>query len=250
MSGTFGQRPGVTRDGLKAIQDASELDRQGGFALLRPLLGLLGGFAIVGFLLANHVVAMKGVGSALDQHWAQNVGYPEVDDAYKRSGSADKPLERVHNDCKSRSDFVGRNRPKSHADLMSADATSIGQAVTYLSCLASAEPARFCKAPHRAHLLAAVKDYYRLKSKMREEDWMQNAGPFAASRAFGKTGRDDGQVNAPLTKEADAAIVHALKALVVGGYIPRRDLVNAPAGWPNDLDTALRDAEPKRKGCA
>lgn len=214
-------------------------------AMPKSVMGLLGGVAIVGFLFANHVVSMKGTGWALDQHWARNAGYPEVDDAYKRSGSNDKLLEQVHNDCKSRSDFVGRNRPKNHADVMSADDISLGRAAAYLTCLASERPVRFCQPAHRAHLLAAVKDYYRLKGKMREEAWMQNAGPFAVQR---NTLTGDA-VRAP-SNTTDPAMVHALRALVIGGHVSTRELVAAPSGWPNDLDTALRGAEPKQKGCA
>ena len=92
---------------------------------------------------------MKGFGRVLDRHWSQNVGYPGVEDAFKRSGNTDKLLERVHNDCKSRSDFVGRNKPTSRDDVISGDDIILGRTVTYLSCLANEQPARFCQAPHR-----------------------------------------------------------------------------------------------------
>jgi len=46
--------------------------------------GILFGLAIVGCLVGGYVVMMKGFGSALDQHWHENVGYPGIEDAYKR----------------------------------------------------------------------------------------------------------------------------------------------------------------------
>ena len=50
--------------------------------------------------------------------------------------------------------------------------------------------------------------------------------------------------------ESDPSVAAALKALVTGGYVPRRDLVGATGGWPSDLDLVLRGVEPKQKGCA
>jgi hypothetical protein len=197
---------------------------------------------------------MKGFGRALDRYWAENAGYPGLDDAYKRTTAAgsDKLLEQVHNDCKSRSDFVGRHRPKTHAEVMSADEITIGRAVIYLSCLAYERPARFCEARHRAHLFAAVKDYYRLKSKIREEHAFMNASPFAAERnaLIGVPTREIIPTTSPRAAASDPRIVGALKALVSSGFISRRELVSATGGWPNDLDFVLRSAEPKQKGCA
>ena len=255
MSRGFGHRQPVTRESLKAVQgvpESSSSSGGSGFSLPKPVLGLLVGFGVIGLLFATHVTAMKGFGRALDQHWAQNVGYPEVDHAYERSGSSDKLLEQVHNDCHSRSDFIGRNRPKTHADVISADGITIGRAVSYLSCLATEKPARFCQTPHRSHLLAAVKNYYRLKAKMREEQVFMNSGPFAANRnaLMGGPSRETFPSTSPRALESDTRVIDAMKALVAGGYVFRRELIDATGGWPNDLDLVLRGVEPKQKGCA
>src|SRR5882724_9246264 len=74
--------------------------------LVRQFRGILIGVGIVFFLIAVYVVAMKGFGRALDKAWSENAGYPGLEDAYKRGGNTDVALEGVHNDCKSRSDFV------------------------------------------------------------------------------------------------------------------------------------------------
>src|SRR5262245_47388038 len=66
---------------------------------------ILFGLTIVACLVGGYVVMMKGFGRALDQHWRENVGYPGIEDAYKRTAGGDVSLERIHNDCKSRSDF-------------------------------------------------------------------------------------------------------------------------------------------------
>jgi hypothetical protein len=256
MSNGFGRRPVINREGLKSIQQepaVAQGDSEGAsLSLPKPVLGLLLGFGVIALLFGTHVAAMKGFGRALDQHWAQNVGYPEVDDAFKRSGSADRLLEQVHNNCKSQSDFVGRNTPHTMNDVVSADGISIGRAVTYLSCLATENPARFCQALHRGHLLAAVKDYYRLKAKMREEQVFMNAGPFAANRnaLMGGPSREAFPSTSPLTLESDTRVIVAMKALVAGGYLSRRELIGATGGWPNDLEVALRGGGPKQRGCA
>jgi hypothetical protein len=256
-SNGFGRRPGITRQSLQSVQAEPATSGESGrsrFSLPMPVRGLLIGFATVGLLLAVYVASMKGFGRALDQHWETNVGYPGVEDAYRRSAGAgsDKLLEQVHNDCKSRSDFVGRNTPKTHADVMSADAMIIGESVTYLSCLAREKPARFCTKAHRTHLLAAVRDYYRLKGKMREEHVLMNSGPFAVNRnaLMGGPTRETFPSTSPLALESDPRVIDAFKALVIGGYVTRRDLVGATGGWPNDLDLVLRGVEPRQKGCA
>lgn len=256
MSNGFGRRQTITREGLRAIQGAEPSRESGGsgggfsFSLPRPMLGLLVGVAVVGLLYGTHVAAMKGFGRALDRHWSENVGYPGVEDAYERSGSPDKLLEQVHNNCKSQSDFVGRNRPKTRADVMSADDMIIGTAVTYLTCLANEQPKRFCQPPHRTHLFAAVKDYYRLKAKIREEQVLMNSGPFAANRTM-LTGpaREAVPTGAAMAQASDPRVIAALKALVSGGYVTGRDLVGAAGGWPSDLELFLRGVEPKQRGC-
>jgi hypothetical protein len=253
-SNGFGRRQSITIEHLKA-RAAAETGGSGRFrlALPAPVKGLLIGFGAVGFLFAVHVAAMKGFGRALDRHWAENVGYPGIEDAYQRSSGAgaDKLLEQVHNDCKSRSDFVGRNRPKTHADVMSGDDVALGRAVTYLSCLAGEKPARFCWAAHRAQLFAAIKDYYRLKAKMREEHVLMNSGPFAANRnaLIGAPTRELVPTTSPMAAESDPRVIAALKALVVQGHATSRGLVRATGGWPNDLDLVLRGVEAKQKGC-
>jgi hypothetical protein len=251
-SNGFGRRPPITREILRAIQTGAS-DRSG-FSLPTPVKGLLIGFGVVGFLLAVHVAAMKGFGRALDRHWVENAGYPGVDDAYKRTVAAgsDKLLDQIHNNCKSRSDFVGRHRPRTYAEVMSADEIAMGRAVTYLSCLAYERPARFCEARHRTHLFAAIKDYYRLKARVREERAFMNASPFAAERnaLVGVPTRKIIPTTSPMAAASDPRIVGALKALVSSGFVSRRELVSATGGWPNDLDLVLRSVEPKQKGCA
>jgi len=184
-------------------------------------VGLLFGFGIVSLLFTVNFAAMKGFGRALDRHWSENVGYPGIEDAFKRTGSTDKLLEQVHNDCKSRSDFVGRERVRKRGEaMMAVDDTFLGRAVVYLSCVEGSQPERFCQAAHRKHLFAAVKDYYRLKGKIREEQVFSHQGPFAAQRdiLMGPT-RETIPTTATMALASDPRVIDAFAALVRGGYV-------------------------------
>jgi hypothetical protein len=251
----FGRRPAVTRESLQAVQQTATSGGSGSSFFVSPLWGQIRGILIgVGILAAMYGVyvwMMKEFGRGLDQHWATNVGYPDVEDAFKRTASKDVELERVHNDCKSRSDFIGRNKPRTMADVVSADGITIGRAVTYVSCLATENPARFCQPAHRSHLVAAVRDYYRLMAKMRDERVLMNASPFAANRnaLMGIPSREMLPTTQPPGAESDPRVIDALKALIANGYLTRRDLAAMSGGMPTDLELALRGVEPKRKGC-
>ena len=169
----FGQRQAITRQGLQAMQglpaspfdDSSSHDSSGLQRRRRIVLGI----TIVALMLGGTFVFEKGFGRTLNQYWSGDTGYPSIEDAYKRIGSIDMVLERVHIECRSRTDFASRNMAKNVADATTREAFATGRAVTYLSCLASERPARFCQAAHRSHLLMAVRDYYRLMERMREE---------------------------------------------------------------------------------
>jgi hypothetical protein len=218
------------------------------------ILGVLVGVGIVYSLVALHVVQMKDFGKALDQHWRENVGYPGVEDAYKRSARADVSLEAIHNDCKSRSDFVSLDKSQTRAlegfDGLYSGEAALAKAAFYVSCLTVEKPARLCQAAHRAHLIEALKDYYRLMGRVREERMMSTSGPFAAQRLvlMSTPGRERGAMTPPSAR-SDERVVSGLRMLLVDGYLSRSDL--APVlGPPGDLELALRGVESKQAGCA
>ncbi len=107
---------------------------------------------------------------------------------------------------------------RSRGDATGNDA--IRQAVAYVSCLAAENPRRLCQVAHRTHLLAAMKNYYHLQTKTRDRD---------------------------IQIKTDPQVTEALRALVLNGYVPRRDIL---AAGPSDLEAALRNVEPaKKSGC-
>jgi hypothetical protein len=219
------------------------------------LRGFLLGFGIICFLGAVYFVAMKGFGRALDQHWRENVGYPGIEDTYARSGRADATLEAVHNDCKSRSDFVRLDRNQRLAlegfDGLYSGETALAKAADYISCLTTRQRERFCNAAHRAHLVTALNDYYKLMFKVREERLFVTSNPFWTEKAalLGIPGGTLRNMDRPPSAQSDQRVVDGLKALIVDGYLSRRSLGGFFGGLPGDLDTAMHGVEPKHRAC-
>jgi Na+-transporting methylmalonyl-CoA/oxaloacetate decarboxylase gamma subunit len=221
----------------------------------RQLRGILVGLGIVFFLIAVYVIAMKGFGRALDKAWVENAGYPGLEDAYKRSGRTDAALDAVHNDCKSRSDFVQLDNSRTRAfdgfQDLSVGVSALNTSAFYLSCLMGHPPQRLCKAAHRDHLIAALKDYYRLMMRVREERMMSTGGPFAANRMalLGTSSRDLYAATAAATEQTDARVLDGVRRLLGDGYLSRRDL--APVLGPQrDLELKLQGVVARKAGCA
>jgi hypothetical protein len=247
MSGNtnFGRRRPSERKSVLSTSESSagtseliEAARSGGGSspLGVPLVRQLGGILLG---------ALVGVG---------NVGYPGVEDAYQRTVRPDASLEAIHNDCKSRSDFVRLDQGQAQAfegfyGLYSGEA-ALAKAAYYVSCLTVEKPARMCHAAHRAHLIAALKDYNRLMGRVREERMMSTSGPFAAVRMtlMAPSSRDRGATTPPSAR-SDERVVYGLRMLIVDGYLSHRDL-EPVLGPPGELGPALRGVEPKRAGCA
>lgn len=222
--------------------------------LIRQIGGILVGVAIVVLLVFAYVGMMKGFGRALDQQWSQNaIGYPGVEDAYNRRNDHDSLLQQIHNNCKSRSDLVrlprGHDRALDGFDGLYAGEWSIARAAYYLACLTAEQPERLCRPAHRSHLIAALKDYYRLIARVREERLLAASGPFAAERmSLMRAPQDDGSPMRLPSARTDQRVVEGLRRLVTEGYLTTRDLA-AVLESSSDLAPALAGVEPKRKGC-
>jgi Na+-transporting methylmalonyl-CoA/oxaloacetate decarboxylase gamma subunit len=246
LASTTDAAPG--RDGVKALATVLHAP-----PLVWQLRAVLVGVGIVFFLIAVYVVAMKGFGRALDKAWVENAGYPGVEDAYKR-GRTDTALDAVHNDCKARSDFVqldnGRTRAFDGFPDLYVGVSALNTSAVYLSCLMGYPPERLCKAAHRDHLIAALKDYYRLMMRVREERMMSTGGSFAATRMtlLGTSGRDLQAATASATEQTDARVLNGVRRMLSDGYLSRRDL--APVLGPrSDLELKLQGVVARKAGC-
>ena len=237
---TYGQRPGlITRQSLRDIQGPEdEYGESFKSAIWGQWRGVLLGFAVIGVVVGGYFVMNKGAMRVFDRFWSDHAALPGIEDAYKRSGLADGGtkdllLEQVHNECKARSEYTLRGASR---DAGVADNFALAKQVTYLSCLASERPQRFCQAGHRSHLLMAVRDYYRLMGRMRGDRAVAHAVAATTPVSSGPA-------------ESDPKVLGALQALVQKGFVARRDLVGAASGWPNDLEAGLAGVAATQRGC-
>jgi hypothetical protein len=260
-SGTFGRRqPRAPQNELPPSDDdgpitigRDTIDLGGGGEKFKTLRGILFAVGVLFALAAGYVGVMKGLGRSLDRFWFAEL--PSVEDAYRRSTGSDALLEQVHNNCKSRSDFVGQldRRRLDPAEIFQALNGEVGlsKAAMYVSCLATEQPERFCKPAHRAHLVAAVKEYFSVLGRVRAQRAFMSNGPFAAvqTELMAAGGRDTRR-NTPLpSAQTDERLVGGLRRAIMDGYLSQRDF-SSVFGLPGDLETRLRGVEPRRDGCA
>jgi hypothetical protein len=237
-------------DNPYAMEEVFEATRQGRSGSSSVLRGLLAGVGIValsgaiyGFV---YLGTMSGAARLLDRFWTAS--NPDAEEANKSSAVS---LERIHNDCKSRADYMrlGRGREEAMAffpGLQSVE-LALAKSAYYVSCLATEQPERFCKSEHRTHLVAAIKDYFRVLERARGQRAIMSNGPFAAV-AQAMSGERNGEALFP-PLQTDARLVGGLRKAITDGYLAKRDL-SSGFGTLGDLDTALRGVEPRRSGCA
>jgi hypothetical protein len=224
--------------------------------LIKQLGGILIGVGILIGLQAVYVVSMKGFGRALDQHWKDNFGYPGLEDAYLATKSRDNALEQAHNHCNARTDFVQLGRAERNAlegfDGLYSGESALAKASLYVSCLTTQSPSRFCQPPHRTHLVAALTDYYRLMSKVREERYLATTSPFAVEKGMliHPGGSPHGATGSPPSGQSDPRIVDGLRGLITAGYLSHSDLDGLPTALAGDLRGQLRTVKPARTACA
>jgi hypothetical protein len=245
----FGRRRPDAPAGVK-IDDSD-------FSVAALVKGVFFGVGVILCIGIGYFAVMRGFGFMLDRHWQENVGYPGIEDAYERSSAPyNVRLEQAHNDCESRSDAVHLPLAQARAvemwDGIAQGEAALARAAYYVDCLAARQPARFCDKAHRDHLVAAVRDYFRLKAKVREEWALTRANPMGVANQLGyMPGRDvQGFKIAMPSEQTDPNIVAGLRSLIANGYITRSDLDGFLGGLPGDLEKALKGAEAKRKSCA
>jgi hypothetical protein len=102
---------------------------------------------------------------------------------------------------------------------------------------------------HRTHLITALKDYYRLMGRARQERWILSGNPFSAPHVFGGPSREAVPTTQMPSAQTDERVVAGLRTLLQGGFLSRRDL-SPVMGAPGDLEVALKGVEPRRSGCA
>lgn len=204
----FGQRPGNVRETLRAMQhvhyERTPDETEHGSSKLRKMVFWIGAGAL---LVGIYVATLKGSGQGLDRFFKRSSGTATVE-VYVAPGAKDLLLEQVNKECRVRGDAAKK----------ASEGNAVRQSAAYVACLAAERPLRLCQVTHRTHLLAAMRNYYRLQARNREAKI-----------------------------KSDPQVIEALKGAITNGFVPHRDIV--ASAEQSDLDVALRGVEVRKSGC-
>lgn len=221
---------------------------------MKQIGGIVVGVAIVFAAITLYVSGMKSAGRALDRHWAVNAGYPTLDQQPPTRPNAPSTYNELRTSCLATAKKADLGRAMSN-DLDYFTNIRVGerqlmQHAAFIDCLITEHPGRFCQPEHRAHLAGAVRDYFRLRMRVREE-WMMARSPLSAPGRglVAMPGRQGVSAQYP-SERTDPRVVDGLKSLIVAGYLTPADL---GAGWfsrmPGDLSEQFQGVEAKKRSC-
>ena len=222
---------------------------------IRQIGGVVIGFAIAFGIVTFYINGMKMAGRALDDRWAENAGYPALDNPPARRTDAGATYNELRTSCKARADKVdlprAMNLELDYFVNIRVGELNVEQHAEFIDCLMTTLPGRFCRAEHKAHLVDAIRTYFRLRTRVREEWAMMRNNPMGAT-AMGlmpMPGRDGITARYP-SERTDPRIIAGLTTLIADGYLTRADLGAGMFGRiPGDLEDALKGVERKNRSC-
>ncbi len=222
---------------------------------VRQIGGILLGVAIVFGIITFYVSGMKMAGRALDRQWAENAGYPALDNPPASRTDAGSTYNELRTTCKARADKVQLSRAmRDELELfvnIRVGEVHVERHVEFIDCLMTSLPGRFCQAEHRAHLVDAIRTYFRLRMRVREEWAMMRNNPFSASGVglVRRPGSDGISARYP-SERTDPRIIAGLTTLITDGYLTRADLgAGMFSRMPGDLEELLKGVERKNRSC-
>jgi hypothetical protein len=261
----FGRRPSVRdellrragagpaeppRAGPEANAGLSELLTSRG---AKQIGGIALGVAIVFAAVAVYVQGMKSAGRALDRQWAENAGYPTLDQVPPTRANSPSTYNELRTACQERAKRADLPRAMDR-DLDMFVNIRVGESqllrhAAFIDCLITEHFARLCQGEHRQHLAGAVRDYFRLRLRVREE-WMMVRTPFGQAMGLKQLpGRDGISTRFP-SERTDPRIVDGLKSLIADGYMTRADLGGGFfSRMPGDLEEQLKGVERQKRSC-
>lgn len=220
---------------------------------VRQIGGILAGVAIMFVVGTLYVSGMKSAGRALDKSWAENAGYPALDQQPARA-TAPATDDKVRTACLARAKQARLNRAMDreldYFVNINVGESQLEQHAAFIDCLITEQPRRLCEAEHRSHLAGALRDYFRLRMRVREE-WMMARSPMsAAGRGLIAMPGSSG-VSAQFPSErTDPRIINGLRSLVTDGYLTTADLGSGLfSRMPGDLEEQLKGFERKKRSC-
>jgi Na+-transporting methylmalonyl-CoA/oxaloacetate decarboxylase gamma subunit len=221
---------------------------------MKQIGGMLLGVAIVFAVITIYVSGMKSAGRALDKHWAENAGYPTLDQLPPRRENTPSTYNELRTACLATAKKAGLSRATNNElDYfvnIRVGEDKLEQHAAFIDCLITQHPGRLCQTEHRAHLVGAVRDYFHLRTRVREE-WMMARSPLSAPGVglVGMPGRHGISAQYP-SERTDPRIVSGLRSLIESGHLTTADL---GAGFfsrmPGDLGEQLKGAEAKKRTC-
>jgi hypothetical protein len=221
---------------------------------VRQIAGITLGVAIMFGLIMIYVSGMKTAGRALGRQWEENAGYPALDSPSARRAGAGLASD-VRTTCKARAEQVKLNAATRrdldyYVDIWVGE-EQVMQHAAFIACLVSTQPARFCQPEHGGHLAGAMRDYFRLRLRVREEWTMARNNPFGAAQAGLMPLPGAQGINARFPSErTDPDIVAGLTRLITDGYLTRADLgAGMFSRMPGDLETQLTGVERNKRSC-
>lgn len=217
---------------------------------VKQIGGILAGVAIVFAVVTFYVSGMKSAGRALDKQWAENAGYPALDQRANAPATDDK----LRTTCLARAKQARLNptmaRELDYFTNIRVGENRLEQYVAFIDCLVTEQPRRLCQAEHRAHLVGALRDYFRLRIRVREE-WLMARSPRSASSMglVAQPGQHGVSAQYP-SERTDPRIVTGLRSLIERGYLTPADLgAGFLSRMPGNLDEYLKGVEAKKKSC-
>ena len=228
-----------------------------GSPLLKQIGGILLGVAIAFALGATFVLFMKHAGRTLDRKFVETATPGAPDEAIKRVKNVDANLQAVQQTCTERAKTARLSTAQERAtdgytELASGE-DELARGAAFVECLATVQPARFCQAPHKAHLVEAVRQYFKLKRQMQEAWFMATGGPGGAQKAAltGAPYRFEQRVALAMPSAVTSpAMLAGLRVLAADGHVAAKDFGGfAGTGVPPDLGEALNGVQPKRATC-
>ena len=216
---------------------------------VRQIGGILAGVAVMFAVVTLYVSGMKSAGRALDKSWAENAGYPALDQQPARA-NAPATDDKLRNACLARAKAAGLNRVMDreldYFTNIRVGENQLEQHAAFIDCLITEQPRRLCQPEHRAHLAGALRDYFRLRMRVREE-WMMARSPMSAA-GHGLIAMP-GSAQFP-SERTDPRIINGLRSLVTDGYLTTADLgAGLFSRMPGDLNDQLNGIERKKRSC-
>lgn len=249
QSGEFGRRMVTRPVQVAAAAASSPLARQAG--------GVLIGVVIAFALGAAGVFTMKYAGRLLNQSFVERAMPGAPQNAIKHIKDAEANLIAIQQGCTQQSKAAQLTKAQKEATEgfmeLYAGESELAEAAAFIECLAVIRATRFCQAPHKKHLVEALRQYAKLNRQMLEAWWIATGGSAGIQKAtlMGTPFRPEQRARLGMPSAVmSPSMVSALRALAADSLVTINDLAPLTGnGVPPQLKEALTNVQPKKAIC-